>query len=211
MKKLPLLEESTKIWKEILEIYKDLDIKNNLLSNEKEEIVWSVKYNLCVKWDNKLDLDIWIISPNPREATLRIGNLLTEKMLRNKLFKKMNINNFYDVYEEFEKKKAELIKIEQHRFFMINLEYNLDESLENKINYEFHISEKMQKEEFEEIINLSDQDKEKLLELKYFVYKDLPHFWNRSYLVYKWFLSWVRTKEWMLDFLQENWYENLIN
>jgi hypothetical protein len=46
--------------------------------------------------------------------------------------------------------------------------------------------------------------------LKKNIYKKLPFFWNRSYLLYTWFLAWHTTEKAMTKYLLDNGYKKLI-
>lgn len=107
-------------------------------------------------------------------------------MLENKLLKKISVNNFFDSYPEFENEKEKLIDANNNsRFFLIEVFYYLDDKLKEKINFQIHITERDFIEPFPTLLTLATEERELLLSLKQFVYKELPFFWNRSYLVYQ--------------------------
>jgi hypothetical protein len=67
---------------------------------------------------------------------------------------------------------------------LLELSYYLDDSLDKKINFQIHIAENDFIEPFPQLLQLSLKQRENLLFLKKNIYKKLPFFWNRSYLLY---------------------------
>jgi len=191
------------------QIMKQLWFEQMIQKNEKINIVGSVKYWLCLPGES--DVDIWITSSTPRDCFAQTIKYITRQMLENKLLKKISVNNFFDSYPEFENEKEKLIDANNNsRFFLIEVFYYLDDKLKEKINFQIHITERDFIEPFPTLLTLATEERELLLSLKQFVYKELPFFWNRSYLVYQWYLTGKRTNEEMKQYLMDNWYEKLI-
>lgn len=204
-----LAEKSQELKVFVEQTMKSLWFFDMIKNDEKIEIVGSIKYGLALEWES--DVDIWISTNEPRSSFLEKMNFIIAKMTENKFLKKININNLFDEYPIFDKKKEKLIKPwENSNFFMIEAFYYLDDSLEKKINFQIHIWKDEFRETFPELLQLNMNEKETLLELKSFVYKEMPFFWNRSFLLYQWFLQWFRTKESMKQYLIDNWYEKLL-
>ncbi len=193
----------------IKEIIIKLWFQNIVQRNEKMEIFGSVKYWLAL--ESESDVDIRIVSKNPRESFVQKVEYFSKEMMKDKLLKKMVINNFFDSYPVFEEKKWKLITAgDNSRFFLIDISYYLNNDLEKKINFQLHIAATEFKEPLPELLKLSIKEKEILLRLKRIIYRELPFFWNRSYLLYTWFLQWYKTKQKIKQYLIDNGFEKLI-
>ncbi|MEI8008342.1 MAG: hypothetical protein WCI00_02635 [bacterium] len=55
--------------------------------------------------ESESDVDIRIVSKNPRESFVQKVEYFSKEMMKDKLLKKMVINNFFDSYPVFEEKK----------------------------------------------------------------------------------------------------------
>ncbi len=197
-----LLKNSNFLKNKIELIFNKLEFNKFLEPWEQIEFYGSFKYWLMLEWFS--DVDIWITSQNPKKTFLNKINFIVDRMLNDKYLKKMYVNNFYDNFDLFDKAKEKLMSINS-RFFIIEVVYYLDELLKNNIKFQFHIWKDKYVEEFEQLLNLSEAEKELLLELKKYVYENLPFYWNRSILLYEWFLNNIRTKTWIRNFLQKFW------
>lgn len=188
---------------------KESGIREMLQEGETFLISGSVAYELAL---NKLsDVDIRILNNNPKQSFSQKIAWIGEAMAKNKYIKKVVINNFYDEYPAFDEKKKNLLWREfVDRNFLIHVRIYQDDSLTDYIDLEFHIAKQKWNNEYEQLKDLSDEDKEKLLEIKNYVYTKLPFFWNRSVTLYDWFLAGNKTIEDMMNYLKEVGYEKRI-
>ncbi len=205
----PLLQAADNFKKDVLKKLIELWFKKIIKKDEKMDITGSIKYWLALAWES--DIDIWIVSKNPRKSFLEKMDYFSKTMAKNKLFKSMIVKNFFDQYKWFQVKKEKLIKAgDNDTFFLIEMHYYADENLKTKFNFQIHIAKTSFVEPFPELLKLSIKERTNLLSLKDFIYKNLPFFWNRPYLLYKWFLAWNTTKKSMQKYLMDNWYKKLI-
>lgn len=202
-----LVTQSDLFCNQAKELVRKIGLEKVVWENENFFIAWSVAYTIALPWS---DIDIYLVTPHPRERLIEIVSFIGKHMIQDKYLKKFSVNNFYDTYEVFDTKKKNLLKETSMKQFMITISYYHDDSLSEYTNIELHITDKKPREAFPALLTLTKEKRSELLEIKDYIQTSLPFFWNRSYLLYTWFLAWYNTKEKMITYLEEQDYKKLI-